>query len=223
MADHRHALCTAGPVVAGLVVTGRKRPTVRLRAGQGVVIVGRVADTRDHGSPFGQRCLHAELVVVAVKIVDALRDDLAFEILPGAVTDTVACVDRLCVAGRLGAEIGTPCLAARTGSFRQCLALAIRTFQATKIGALAEPGAGDEEGHVGRLRCRLLRPTGRRAQRHENNRCNYRGALHFGHRRPPCYPLILPIAWLNPLCSTSLSLEYASSSAPAAFHCCACS
>jgi len=39
---------------------------------------------------------------------------------------------------------------------------------------------------------------------------------------PDCrYPLIRAIAWLNAVCSMSLSLEYASSNAPAAFHCCA--
>ena len=37
------------------------------------------------------------------------------------------------------------------------------------------------------------------------------------------YPLIRAIAALYPPCSTSLSLEYANSSAPAVFHCCACS
>ena len=45
-------------------------------------------------------------------------------------------------------------------------------------------------------------------------------SIPMGRRR---YPLIRAIAALNAPCSTSLSLEYASSSAPAAFHCCACS
>src|SRR6202011_1739567 len=79
-----------------------------------------VVDPGDHGAaPLGQRRLHAELVVVAVQIVDILRDDLAFKILPRPVSNTIAGVDGLCAARCLGAEIGTPGLAARTHRLRQ--------------------------------------------------------------------------------------------------------
>ena len=37
-----------------------------------------------------------------------LRDDLALEILPGAVADAVACVDGRLAGGLLGAQIGAP-------------------------------------------------------------------------------------------------------------------
>src|SRR5262247_2475378 len=56
----------------------------------------------------------------------------------------------------LGAQVGAPGLAARSRRLRQCLALTIRSLEAPEVGALARPRAGDEEGHVRRLRRRLL-------------------------------------------------------------------
>src|SRR5262245_66685789 len=102
VADHRRALGAAGPIAAGPVLAGRESFAVRLRAGQDVVIVRRVADAGDHGAALGLRYLHAELVAVAVKIVDVLRNDLPFELLPGAASDTIAAVDGLGAVGRLG-------------------------------------------------------------------------------------------------------------------------
>src|SRR5262249_58793700 len=100
------------------------------------------------GAPLGQRRLHAELVGVAVQIVDVLGDNLAFEILPGAVSDAVAGIDCLRAVRCLAAEIGAPRLAARTRALRERLAVPISPFQAAKVCALARPVAGDEEGHV---------------------------------------------------------------------------
>jgi hypothetical protein len=48
-----------------------------------------------------------------VKVVDVLRDDFAFEILPWAASNPVACVDRLRVTFCLAAEIGMPGLVSR--------------------------------------------------------------------------------------------------------------
>src|SRR4029453_15774551 len=115
MADHRRALGAAGPIAACPVLAGRESFAVRLRAGQDVVVVRRVADAGNDGAALGQRRLHAELVVVAVKIVDVLRNDLPFEILPGAASDTIAGVDGLRAVGGLGAQVGAPGLAARPG------------------------------------------------------------------------------------------------------------
>jgi hypothetical protein len=93
-----------------------------------------------------------------------LGDDLAFEILPGAASDAIAGIDGLRAAGCLGAEVGAPGLAACAGVLRQRLALTIRAFQAAEVGAFARPAAGDEEGHVWRLRRRLLRQARSRAE-----------------------------------------------------------
>src|SRR3979411_2689488 len=126
MADHCRALGAARPVATGPVLAGSKRTAIRLRAGQDIVIIGRVADAGDDCAALGQRPLHAELVVGAVKIIDVLRDGLALEVLPGAFSDTVAGVDGLRTARRLGAEISPPGLAACARRLRQGLALAIR-------------------------------------------------------------------------------------------------
>src|SRR6478752_6486214 len=95
MAKHCRPLGTARPVVARAVLAGWKRPAVGLRAGQDIVAVGRVAGARDHRAALGERGLRAQLVAVAVQIIDALRDDLVFEVLPGTVADTVTGIDRL--------------------------------------------------------------------------------------------------------------------------------
>src|SRR5262249_55632295 len=117
-ADHRGALGAAGPIAAGSVVSGWKCTPVRLRACQHVVVVGRIADTGNHGAALGQRGLHAELVVVAVKLVDVLSDNFAFEILPRSPSHAGAGVDGFSAARCLRAEIGAPRLAAGAGALR---------------------------------------------------------------------------------------------------------
>jgi len=92
--------------------------------------------------------LHAELVVVAVKVIDALCDDFALKILPWPMSDAIASIYTLLVACRLSAQIGVPGFATRTSGLRQCLTLTIRAFQASKISALAGASACDKESHV---------------------------------------------------------------------------
>src|SRR6266540_4011280 len=70
----------------------------------------------------------------------------------GAASDAIAGIDGFGAAGCLGAEVGAPGLVARARPLRQCLALTIRAFQAAEVRALARPVAGDEKGHVRRLR-----------------------------------------------------------------------
>src|SRR4029079_7562276 len=102
----------------------------------------------------------AHLVVVAMEIVGAFRDDFPLEILPGAAPDAIAGVDRRRAAHGLRAEIGPPGLAARARRLGEGLAALVGAFQPAEIGALTGAGAGDKEGHIGRLRLlRLLRPT----------------------------------------------------------------
>src|SRR5438128_875115 len=68
---------------------------------------------------------------------------------------------------------------------RQVLALTIRAFQAAEVRALARPVAGDEKGHVRRLRRRLLCQARGRAEWHSRNRRNKHEELGLGHGRPP--------------------------------------
>src|SRR5262249_2199404 len=153
--EHRRALSAACPVLAGPVLVRRESAAIHLRTRQYVMIVGVVADAGHDGAPLGQRRRHPEFVVVAVKIVDVLGDDLFLEILPGAAPDPIARVDSLRATDRLGAEISAPRLAAGAGSLRGRLTVTICTLKATEVGALAGPDVGHEKGHVGRLR-RLL-------------------------------------------------------------------
>src|SRR6516162_2418196 len=108
-------------------------------------------------------------------------NDIVFEILPGAASDAVAGIDGLRAVGCLGAEVGAPGLVARARRLSQGLALTIGSFQAAEVGAFARPTAGDEEGHVRRLRRRLLCQARVRAQRRNRNRRNNREEIGLGH------------------------------------------
>ena len=132
MSDHRCALSAASPIAARPVLARRKCPSIRLRTSENVVTIGRVANTRNYGAPFGQRSLHAEFVVVAVKVIHALRNDIGFEVLPRAMSNAIAGVNGLCACCSLGAEIRTPSLATRTHRLRQCLAMAVRALNAAE-------------------------------------------------------------------------------------------
>src|SRR5262249_46395890 len=93
------------------------------------------------------------------------------EVLPGALADAVAGIDRGLAARLLGAQVSPPRLAAGAGGLRQGLALAIRALEAAEIRALAGSRAGDEEGHVGRLRRGLRRQAGpAQPERHQRGR-----------------------------------------------------
>src|SRR6476659_9065941 len=90
MTDHRDALGAARPIAAGPIFATWEGAAVSLRAGENIVAIWHVTDAGNDGAPFGQRCLHAKLVVVAVKIVNALRNHVTLEVLPGAGPDAVA-------------------------------------------------------------------------------------------------------------------------------------
>src|SRR5689334_1384107 len=160
MADHGGALGAARPVLAGAILGSRERPAFRRRARQHVVTVRREADAGNDQAALTQRVVEAELVVVAMQIVEARCDDLALEVLPWAVADPVACIDRRLACGLLGAEIGPPGFSASAVTLGQRLAILVGTLDAAEIGALAGSVAGDEERHVRRLwqlrRCRRL-------------------------------------------------------------------
>ena len=49
-------------------------------------------------------------------------------------------------------RIGAPSFPSGAVTLRQHLAMLVGAFDAAQIGALAGPGAGDEERHIGRLR-----------------------------------------------------------------------
>jgi hypothetical protein len=102
--------------------------------------------------------LHAELVIVAVQIVDVLRDNLSLKVLPGTVPDAIARVYGRLALGGLGTQIGAPSLVSCACALRQFLTMPISAFDAPEIGAFARPGSDHEERHIRGLGWRLLCP-----------------------------------------------------------------
>src|SRR6516162_6306228 len=107
MPYHRRALAAARPVVAGFVVAGRESSAVRLRAGQRVVLIGRIATAVDDITLLGKRGLFGQ-IVLTVQVIDVLGDDDALAILPRPPADAIARIDRRLPVRRLRAEIGPP-------------------------------------------------------------------------------------------------------------------
>src|SRR5215510_11419424 len=148
MPDRGAAEGAARPVVAGEVHVAGPGGAVHLRAGQHVMPVRRHANAGHHCAALGQRILLAKLVVVAVQVLDAGRDHGALEVLPGALADAVASVNRAALVALVRAQISAPSLAAGASRGRELLAVAIRTCEAAEVGAFAGPDAGDEKAHV---------------------------------------------------------------------------
>src|SRR6516165_12174264 len=87
-----------------------------------------------------------------MQVVDILCHDLALKILPGTIADAVARIYGWLAVGSLRAQIGAPGLVSGAGGRRQLLTVAVSALDAAKVGALAEPDAGNKECHVRRLR-----------------------------------------------------------------------
>ncbi len=146
-----------GPLAAGHVGLTREARVGRAigpRSGQDVVHVRRVATPVDRGARLGQ-CGQLGHVVAAVQLGPIVSDQHALGVEPRPLADAVAGVDgsraRRDVAG---AEVGAPGAAARTDRGRQLLAMRVGARQAAEVAAIAGTGAGDEEAHRARLRCR---------------------------------------------------------------------
>src|SRR4029078_4930651 len=137
MADHGRALRAARPVLAGAILASREGAAFLGRAAQHIVTVRRAAHAGNGEAALGDRVLGAELVVVAVQVVDAGRDHRALEVLPRTVADAIARVDRRLAGGGLGAAIVVPGLAAGAVALRQRLAVPVGAFDAAQVGALA--------------------------------------------------------------------------------------
>ena len=165
VAEHDRALRAARVVLAGHVLVGRKGFAVRRRAGDDVMPVRLVAAAVDDLALLRQIVLLAELVVGAVQIVDAGGDDHALGIHPRPLADAVARVHR---AGALRRQIRMPGLGPRADRRCEILAMLVGAGKPAEIGALARPGAGDEETHIGLLRLRRRCAEQRQAcrQRH---------------------------------------------------------
>ena len=135
-----------------------------------------------------------------MQIVDVRRDLHTLGIDPWTLADAITRVDSRRAANRLHAQIGAPGLAAGARLRRQGLAMPVGAFDATEVGAVGTAGAGDEEGHVGKLRWLLLRPQFA-AQR---ERCNRR---HGNGRHPDLDLHVTP-------CGVSMSLGFFDAKGP---------
>ena len=140
MADDGQAVGgVRGPVAAGLAFGQR---AVGVGAGEDVVLVGIVAAAVDDVAGLGEGGLLGDLVGRAVELVERRGDQLALGVVPGAFSDAVLRVD----AG--GAQIGVPGLAGGPGGGGELVAERIGAGEAAEIGAVARPGAGNEEAHL---------------------------------------------------------------------------
>src|SRR5258708_51914 len=87
------ALATLRPVSAGGVAAGRGEEALRVRAGQNIVRVDRVAAAADRLAFLGQRRLLGDIVRIRVEILDALCHHHALGILPRTLADAFARVN----------------------------------------------------------------------------------------------------------------------------------
>src|SRR5205085_7139199 len=141
MADHRGALRAFGPVAAGAVVGAREGGTVRLRAGEDVVAVRRVAAAVDDLALLAEPGLLVG-VVGAMQLGKVLGDHHALAVHPGAAADAIL---RVHGVGAPRAQVRPPRLPARANRLRKLLAMAVCACEPAEVSALAGAGAGDEE------------------------------------------------------------------------------
>src|SRR5262245_55418901 len=145
VADHGRAFAALRPVAAGHVLLAGNGAAVGRGAGEDIVPVRAVAAAVDRLALLVEPGLLVDLAV-GMQVVHAGRDLLALRVLPRALADAVAGVDLFV------AEIGRPLALPGARRLGQVLAVPVGALQAAEVGALARPGAGNEEGHVLLLR-----------------------------------------------------------------------
>src|SRR5215475_9630482 len=146
MAHARAALSCAGPVIARHCA--RKCLAVSARSRQHVVGI-RIVSTAIHWRPFfGKRVLLAKLVLVAVQIVNILRNDNALRVLPGTLADAIASVHGRLIPGCACAQVCPPGFVARSCRCSELLTDRVSTGQAAEVRAIARSSARDEEAYV---------------------------------------------------------------------------
>jgi len=148
MAEHRGAGGAAGPVVARRIFASRERAAVRLGAGENVVHVRFVAARVDHLTFFAERGFLADLVVIAVEIVDIFCNEYTLDVFPRTFAYTITRVNGGFAIGRCVAQICTPGVIAGADGVGKRLAVFVGARQTTEICAFARTDAGDEKSHL---------------------------------------------------------------------------
>src|SRR5687768_15470354 len=147
MPDDGRSIAALRPVAAGHVLVAGGGAAIGLRAGEDVVPVRAVAPPVDHLAFLVEPGLFVDFAV-GMEVVDVARDFLALRVLPRAFANSIPGIDFV------GTEVRPPLALPSAGGFRQRLAMPVSALEPAEIGALAGPGAGDEEGHVLLLRLR---------------------------------------------------------------------
>jgi hypothetical protein len=103
---------------------------------------------------FGERELLEQVAAalcfdqrVAVQLGLVLRDKAAFGVVPGAVANAIACVNRRLTGMGLGTQVGAPRAVAAAGGRGQCGAVRVGAGQTAQIPASADAHARHEESH----------------------------------------------------------------------------
>src|SRR5438552_12566724 len=135
MTELSNAFAALGPVAAGVVVAVLVSGAVRLRAGEYVVLVGRISAAVDRLPFFRQRGLLVQ-VVRAVKLGDILCDDDAFGVLPWTTAYAIAGIDRRRALSRRRAQVRMPRAAPRARRRGERLAMLVRAREAAEVGTL---------------------------------------------------------------------------------------
>ncbi len=151
------------PVVAGVVCAIGIGAAIRLRAGQHVMRVWSIAHAIHHLALFIQCGLFKKIAAearefqrVAMQVGLPHRDLLSAGVVPRPLPDAVARADRRLAILGLRAQIGVPGVVARTSRGREHQAVRVRSRESAKVSAVADPDAGNEEGHGMLLRSALL-------------------------------------------------------------------
>src|SRR4029077_13963355 len=175
------ALRAARPIPAGAILALREGTTFGCRARQDIVAIGSEAYARNSLAALAQRRVHAEFVVVAVQVVKVLGDNLALEILPRTVANTIARVHRGLAVGDLRAQVGMPGFGSRAMPLSQLLTVAVGAVEATEVATLSWAKTRNKERHVWRLRqLGLLRFGGRRCHKCQRSNEKYTRLIHCG-------------------------------------------
>src|ERR1700712_4416558 len=122
MAHHRSTLRAARPVLAGAVLEVYERRAVRLRSGQHIMAVRRIATAVDDVALFAERVLLGD-VVGAMQLGNVPGDHDALGVLPRPLADAVARVLSGDAGSGLRRQIRAPGFGAGARRLRQRLAI----------------------------------------------------------------------------------------------------
>ena len=140
VSHHGGALAAPGPVAAGRILVPWPRASVRRGAGQDLVHVDGITASRYDIAFLGERGLFRQ-IVLAVKLVDILRNYDPFYVTPRTPSDAVARGDCGRAAERAVAEIGAPCAATGSGGLRKHLTVPVSARETAEVRALSTSGA----------------------------------------------------------------------------------